>query len=86
MATKIRSQRAGRASGQRLEARAFAIGPLVVMLAALFLSGSACTPTVTVAVPREPIEINLNIKIEHEIRVKVDKDLDQLFEDDEDLF
>ena len=25
----------------------------------------ACTPTVQVAVPDEPIEINLNVKIEH---------------------
>jgi hypothetical protein len=29
--------------------------------------------------------INMNVKIEHEIRVKVDRDLDELFED-EDLF
>ena len=42
---------------------------------------SACTPTVKVS--SEPIEINMNIKIEHEVRVKVDKELDELFEDDE---
>lgn len=46
---------------------------------------SACTPTVQVAAPSEPITINMNIKIEHEIRVKVDKELDNLFAD-EDLF
>jgi hypothetical protein len=46
----------------------------------------ACTPTVQVAAPTEPITINLNVKIEHEIVVKVDKDLDALFSDDEDLF
>ena len=46
----------------------------------------ACTPTIQVAVPDKPIEINLNVKIEHEIRVKVDKELDDLFEKDSDLF
>jgi hypothetical protein len=30
--------------------------------------------------------INLNVKIEHEIRVKVDKDLENLFEEDDELF
>jgi len=51
-----------------------------------FLSLAAgCTPKVQVEAPKEPIVINMNVKIEHEIRVKVDKDLDQLFED-EDLF
>jgi len=46
----------------------------------------ACTPTVRVEVPDKPIEINLNIKIEHEIRVKVDSELDELFEEDSELF
>ena len=46
----------------------------------------ACTPTVQVAAPDKPIEINLNIKIEHEIRVRVDKDLDELFDEDSELF
>ena len=46
----------------------------------------ACTPTVQVAPPTEPITINLNVKIEHEIVVKVDKDLDELFGEDDELF
>ncbi len=46
----------------------------------------ACTPTVQVVAPEKPIEINLNIKIEHEIRVKVDRDLDEIFEEDSELF
>jgi len=54
------------------------------MLAALFLA--ACTPTVQVAVPNEPITINLNVRIEHEIRVKVERELDDIFSDDSDLF
>lgn len=44
-----------------------------------------CTPTVKVATD-EPITINLNVNIKHEIRVKVDKELDDLFTDDSDLF
>jgi hypothetical protein len=46
----------------------------------------ACTPTVQVAPPAEPITINLNVKIEHEIKVKVDKELDELFEDESGIF
>ncbi len=45
----------------------------------------ACTPTVQVAVPNEPITINLNVRIEHEIRVQVEEDLDDIFADS-DLF
>lgn len=40
---------------------------------------AACTPTVQVAAPKEPITVNLNVKIQHEIYVKVDKDVDDLF-------
>ena len=50
------------------------------------LGVTACTPTVAVKPPDEPITINLNVKIEHEIRVKVDKELDDLFDDDSELF
>jgi hypothetical protein len=46
----------------------------------------ACSPTVKVEAPTEPITINLNVKIEHEIRVKVDKELDDLFSEDSELF
>jgi len=55
--------------------------PLVMILAF-----SACTPTVQVAAPKEPIEINLNVRIEHNIRVQVDKELEDLFEEDSELF
>ncbi|HTF85113.1 MAG TPA: YnbE family lipoprotein [Cellvibrio sp.] len=53
---------------------------------ALLLALAACTPTVQVAVPNEPININLNVKIEHEIYIKVDKQLDELFSDSSGLF
>ncbi len=54
----------------------------LVLLAGLW----ACTPTVQVAAPKEPIEINMNVKIEHNIRVQVDKELEDLFEEDSELF
>ncbi|WLT06724.1 YnbE family lipoprotein [Gilliamella apis] len=38
----------------------------------------ACTPTVKVQAPNEPININLNVKIDHEINIKVDKALDNI--------
>jgi hypothetical protein len=47
---------------------------------------AACTPTVQVAMPSEPITINLNVRIEHEIRVKVDQELDDVFAQNADLF
>lgn len=50
------------------------------------LLGSACTPTVQLAMPNEPININLNVKIEHEIYIKVDKALDDMFDKSSGLF
>jgi hypothetical protein len=55
---------------------------LLIALALL----AACTPKVAVEAPKEPITINMNIKIEHEIRIKVDKELDQLFDENDELF
>ena len=55
-----------------------------LLLMALVSAG--CTPTVRVEPPSEPITINLNVKIDHEIRVKVDRELDNLFSEDSDLF
>lgn len=46
----------------------------------------ACSPTVKVAPPDEPITINLNVKIEHEIRVKVEKELDSVINQESGLF
>ena len=52
----------------------------------LAISLAGCNPTVKVEAPKEPIEINLNVKIEHHIRVQVDEELDDLFEEDSELF
>jgi hypothetical protein len=47
---------------------------------------TACQPKVQIEAPKEPITINLNVKIEHEVRVKVDRELDELFAEESDLF
>ena len=44
-----------------------------------------CRHSVEVKTP-EPITINLNVKIQHEIRVKVDRELEDLFEEEKDIF
>jgi hypothetical protein len=54
--------------------------------AAAALLALACSPKVQVEAPKEPIVINMNIKIEHEVRIKVDREVDDLFRENEDLF
>lgn len=50
-----------------------------LMIIALALGMAACTPTVRMEAPKEPITVNLNVKIQHEIYVKVDEEVDELF-------
>jgi hypothetical protein len=52
----------------------------------LLLALAACTHTVQVEAPKDPIVINLNVKIEQEVRVKVENDVESLLEDNPDLF
>lgn len=61
------------------------LAPIGTAFAAIMLL-SACTPTVQVAAPKEPITINLNVKIEHEIYVKVDRALDDVISESSGLF
>ena len=46
----------------------------------------ACQPTVRVEAPKDPIVINLNVKIEQEVRIKLEKDVEELLEQDDDIF
>jgi hypothetical protein len=50
------------------------------------LAVAACQPRVAIEAPKDPIVINLNIKIEQEVRVKVERDVDNLFDDNDNLF
>ena len=64
--------------------RQFCCTALTLLLASFWLT--ACTPTVQVAAPTEPITINLNVRIEHEIRVRVEDQLSDIFSADSGLF
>jgi len=57
-----------------------------LLLVAIGAMASACTPTVKVEAPDKPIVINLNVKIEQEVRIKIERELDQEFESNPDLF
>lgn len=59
--------------------------PVVLTIATAFTL-TACTPTVQVAAPSDPIHINLNVKIEHEIYIRVAQELDQIFSESSGLF
>ena len=52
----------------------------------LLLALAACQHTVKVEAPKDPIVINLNVKIEQEVRVKVEKDVEDLLEENPDIF
>ena len=45
-----------------------------------------CTPTVQVAVPKEPITINLNIKLDAEVRVKLEESAEKDIKSNPGLF
>jgi hypothetical protein len=47
---------------------------------------AACQPRVALEAPKDPIVINLNVKIEHEVHIKVDKELEEIFEKNPELF
>lgn len=63
----------------RRNSRLAVLGLLPVMLV-------ACQPTVRVQAPDKPIEINLNVKIEQEVRVKVEREVEDLFAENPDIF
>ena len=47
--------------------------PPLSILAAVALLLAACTPTVKVEAPKEPITINLNIKLDADVRLRVEE-------------
>jgi hypothetical protein len=58
------------------------VWPLLALMPPLV----ACSPRIALEAPKEPITINLNVKIDHEIRLRVEKDLEQLFSEESQLF
>ncbi len=59
-------------------------GSLTAASMALLLA--ACQPTVKVEAPDKPIVINLNVKIEQEVRIKIEREVDELLQNNPDLF
>ena len=59
---------------------------MAVLIPACAVVLGACTPTVRVETPREPITINLNIKLDAEVRVKLEEAAKSDIQGNPDLF
>jgi hypothetical protein len=57
----------------------------VAVVTVLMLT-TACTPTVRVEAPKEPITINLNIKLDADVRVKLEEEAKKDIESNPDVF
>ncbi len=47
--------------------------PPVLAAVPLVLAFGACTPTVQLEAPKEPITVNLNIKLDADVRLKIEQ-------------
>lgn len=52
----------------------------------VFIGLAACTPTVQVEAPKEPITINLNVKLDAEVRVKIEEQAEKDIQQNPDIF
>lgn len=66
--------------GKTMPIKQFLIGLLAVA------ASSACQPKVQLVAPDKPIEINLTVKIDQEVRVRLDRDVEDLINENPDLF
>ena len=57
-----------------------------ILFPGLLAIAAACTPTVRVQAPTEPITINLHVKVEQEIRVKLEREVEDLIASNPDIF
>ncbi len=57
-----------------------------VSVVAMLILMTACTPTVRVEAPKEPITINLNIKLDADVRVKLEDEAKKDIESNPDVF
>jgi len=60
--------------------------PISGFLLALLVGVGACSPTVKVEAPSEPITINLNIKLDADVRLKLEKSADSDIEKNPEVF
>ena len=59
---------------------------MILATASSTLLLTACSPTVRVETPQDPITINLNIKLDAEVRVKLEEQAQQDIESNPDIF
>ncbi|MDE9492559.1 YnbE family lipoprotein [Xenorhabdus bovienii] len=59
------------------------VGMASLMLASMILTGCI---RLEVATPDKPIKIEMNVKIEHEIHIKVDRQIEDMFKNNSNLF
>jgi hypothetical protein len=57
-----------------------------VSVVAVLMLMTACTPTVKIEAPKEPITINLNIKLDADIYVKLEEQAKKDIESNPDVF
>jgi len=57
-----------------------------VSVVAMLVVMTACTPTVRVEAPKEPITINLNIKLDADVRVKLEDEAKKDIASNPDVF
>ena len=57
-----------------------------IVLALIVLAVVACSPTVKVQAPQEPITINLNIKLDADVRVKLEEEAQKDIAKNPDIF
>lgn len=62
------------------------IAPAIGLLLLCGIAITACTPTVKVQAPQEPITINLNIKLDADVRVKLEESAKKDIEANPDVF
>lgn len=67
-------------------AKSAPMGAQIAIGAAVLSLSAACTPTVRVVAPSEPITINLNINITQDIRVRMAPEIEGLINENPDLF
>ncbi len=59
---------------------------LAVASAVVAALAGACTPTVRVEAPKDPIRIDLNVNIQQDVRIRLEKSVEQIHENNPDIF
>lgn len=58
----------------------------ILLVAASAAALAACTPTVRIEPSDKPIKIDLNVKIDQTVRIQLDREVEELINDNPDLF